>query len=186
MRILFYAGLALWFGWLAVSGYRARVPVPSEEKGPFKEVKTVDKRIEDGALILMNQINKTMPQAEAYSIAAAVVENSDRYGLDERLVYGVILVESSGRFWVNNKGCLGLMQVKKSVWDKKLLEEGVIKNDGDYYRVAPAVKAGCYVLSHYMEQAEGDIDKALKLYSGGAGSRYMTRAKQFLNNSEGE
>lgn len=153
------------------------ITVVKEEKKPVKP-----EPIEDViASLILDKVNPSLPSHEAASIAANIVKWSRQYDLDPLLVLGVVHAESSARFWVDNrKGCLGLMQVKRSVWGPSLKYNAIINDDGDYFRIPTAIRAGCFILSHYLKENDGDIDEALSRYSGGAGARYMAKAKAFI------
>ena len=137
---------------------------------------------EDLVSILMTQVNPSLDNDTADQIATAIIEASVVYSLDPYLVLGVIHAESSARVDAVNGDCLGLMQVRLSIWEGVLQREGIIgtTSRGDLWTVEPAVMAGSFVLRHYLDQTDGDIPSALKLYSGGAGKKYIQRVTAFL------
>ena len=154
---------------------------PLEEQDPLLHANLVS--------ILTTQVNPHLDNDTADQIATAIIEASVVYSLDPYLVLGVIHAESSARVDAVNGDCLGLMQVRISIWEDVLQREGIIgtTSRGDLWTVEPAVMAGSFILRHYLDKTDGDIHSALKLYSGGAGKRYIQRVTAFLkkHNKEG-
>ena len=154
---------------------------PLEEQDPLLH--------KDLVSLLMTQVNPSLDNDTADQIATAIIEASVVYSLDPYLVLGVIHAESSARVDAVNGDCLGLMQVRISIWKDVLQREGIVGTTAysDLFIIEPAVMAGSFVLRHYLDKTDGDIPSALKLYSGGAGKRYIQRVTAFLkkHNKEG-
>lgn len=188
MRTLFWGALGIYcvYRFLSGAGLIGNRPIPADTE----EVQTQETRLDEYSDdvvsldivcdIIKKKINPNLPTYEVKLIGMYVLFCSEEYELDPYLVLGVIHAESSARFWVNNKGALGLMQIKKSVWYEELKASGMIADEGDLYRIPTAIKCGCWILHRYLVEAGYDIDVALKLYSGGAGERYMKKAKSFI------
>lgn len=112
-------------------------------------------------------------------VAVAAVRASDEFDIPAEVILGVISAESSGRPDARNKGCLGLMQVNRRVWHDTLTDAGIIGGHEDYFRLESAVRAGAFILRHYLDRSGGDMKKALRRYSGGGGRRYVEKCLRF-------
>ena len=101
-------------------------------------------------------------------LARLVRSASERYGLDPRLVAGVVVVESSARPEAVSKcRARGLMQVRFAVWGSILKEKGIALRPQDLHDPHRGIMAGCMVLRHYLDK-HGTVTAALTAYSGGA------------------
>lgn len=123
-----------------------------------------------------------LSKRECEDIAVAVVLNAAEFELDPYLVLGIIRAESSGRAWVENRNCIGLMQVNATVWLTTLRDCGIAASPSDLLDVERNIRAGCYILKLYLDKAK-DIDKALRRYSGykdGRGRRYIAKCRGYL------
>ena len=98
---------------------------------------------------------------------------SQDYKIDPFLIAGVIATESTFKPAVKNYNgtCHGPMQVSKRYWDKPLREVGIIEQPSDYYDIKRGVRAGVYVLNHYLSRSK-TTQEALYKYSGGAKNYY--------------
>lgn len=66
----------------------------------------------DTVIAILDEVNPYLSQAERRRIAAAILRNSAKYGVDPQLVTAVMWEESDARPWVRSpKGAIGLMQV---------------------------------------------------------------------------
>ena len=90
-----------------------------------------------------------------------------------RLINAIIRVESSGDPRAVSKcGAQGLMQVRWKIWGPTLRKEGIAKRKADLFDPETNVRAGRYILAHYLRKHRGDLRKALHAYSGGARGYY--------------
>lgn len=105
-------------------------------------------------------------------LAGLVVAVARKYALPPELVASVVLVESHGDPMAVSpyRRCRarGLMQVRFSVWGKVLRDAGIVREHTDLHDPVMGLEAGAFVLRHYMAKANGNLDEALRLYSGGA------------------
>lgn len=110
---------------------------------------------------------KTAPLGEeiplSWELQQAVVDNCEEYGLDPKIILGIMDVESDFRLTCDNGICYGIMQIHKGNknWVKK--NAGVT----DIYDPAQNIRAGCWILSKGLE-LYGDMEQALVWYNTGA------------------
>lgn len=64
------------------------------------------------------------------------------------------------------------MQVRWKIWGPTLRKEGIAKRRADLFDPEKNIKAGRYILTHYLRKHDGDLRKALASYSGGARGYY--------------
>ena len=96
----------------------------------------------------------------------SAINHGLRHGIDPALVMAVIQVESSGRQYVRNGNCVGLMQVDCRIW--QLYETKM-------FRVDYNIEAGVRVLRHYLDMANGDVSKALHYYNNGPSGKHNNK-----------
>lgn len=123
-------------------------------------------KIEKDNFIL--EITKIM-HTEWYEIAHAILETSKMNGIDPYLVTSIIHRESyfdkKAQSWGSNSEqpiAQGLMQVNTNVWRKYFnIDDNKIFDP--YYNL----DIGCKILKIYMEESNGNLNKALLLYNNG-------------------
>lgn len=101
-----------------------------------------------------------VPEEKGCALAGKILDVSDEYGVDPKVLAGIMIVESHGLADAKNGTCVGLMQVNAPVWRKELRKVGISDIGG--------IEAGAYILSTYLRQANGNLKLALARYSGGA------------------
>lgn len=112
--------------------------------------------------------NRRLDGETALYMAYAVQEASSRYDIPESILAGLIHTESRADPKAVNKGCFGLTQVHWSVWAKTLTKSHPeIFRKEDLFEPRRSILAGAWILRHYLD-CYGDMDRALKAYSGGA------------------
>lgn len=117
---------------------------------------------------LFCEANPKLDPESARYYAYAVLEASDRYGLPEAVLAGLVYTESRADSRARNGNCLGLTQVNWPVWAKELEEKHPeIYGKADLFEPRKSILAGAWILRHYLDR-HGDLRKALKAYSGGA------------------
>lgn len=103
--------------------------------------------------------------AELY--ADFVQEAADRYQLPAKVIAGLVYVESRADAGAVNRDCLGLTQVRWSVWSQSLLESNAeVHSRRDLFVPRKNILAGAWVLRHYFDRYK-DLERALYRYSGG-------------------
>lgn len=126
------------------------------------------KGVKEVARCIMKLRPMTTPYMAVY-IAANIVQESSKKGLDPYLVLGVIFAESHLNPNAESKmGALGLMQVRYITWklEPELKSNGV---DVRYklFWIDANIKAGTDILSRFIKEAGGNIGTALYRYNTG-------------------
>jgi soluble lytic murein transglycosylase-like protein len=145
--------------------YYKQITLENQQVEILKTVKSIEIESVDGdynrAILLtaMRQWDKS--EYFNVTITNAIMEYSVEYDIEPLLVYGVIAQES--RFEhkvVNYYGAYGLMQVVPRIWEKELIEKGIIRCRKDLLDPVKNIHAGCYIIKEHGYN--------LKRYSGGA------------------
>ena len=106
--------------------------------------------------------------ADAPSYARWVVYYSARYRVPQIVLAGMVMQESSGNASArSNCGAVGLTQIRWVCWGDALIEAGIAQTEADLLDPETSVEAGAYILRTLLDRY-GDIDRALKHYSGNA------------------
>lgn len=136
------------------------------------------KRNDEGARIFRAFSRLGTRQAAAYAVI--VEKAAKRFDLPAELVAAVILVESSGDPAAKSRcGARGLMQVRWSVWGRVLNGWGFATTEADLHDPHRGVVAGAFVLRHYLNRTDGNVERALALYSSGARG-YAKKVRAFM------
>ncbi len=97
---------------------------------------------------------------------------SHRAGLSERLVLGLIQVESAFRkFAISSVGARGYMQIMP-FWSR-LIGDGDV---GKLFHMQTNLRFGCVILRHYLDRESGNLFMALGRYNGSRGRREYPNA----------
>lgn len=100
--------------------------------------------------------------------ARCVVLSSARHRVPMVVLAGMVLQESSGRASARSScGAVGLTQIRWKYWSETLINAGVCETETDLLVPETAIEAGAYILRTLLDRY-GDIDRALKHYSGNA------------------
>jgi len=87
---------------------------------------------------------------------------------DPRLISAIIKAESKGNpKAVSKQGAYGLMQIRYEMHKNDLKQFGIFKAK-DLFHPDKNIKAGKFILTKYYKACNGDLKKALMLYSGNA------------------
>ena len=106
--------------------------------------------------------------ADAPSYARWVVYYSAKYRVPQVILAGMVLQESSGRSDArSNCGAVGLTQIRWKFWGDALIDAGIAQTEADLLKPETSIEAGAYILRTLID-THGDIDGALKHYSGNA------------------
>ena len=108
------------------------VSIATEAAGP-----SVEERIRQA----IRDENPRLSERKLHRITRAVMDNSEKYGLDPTLVVAVIRVESDAQPWARSpKGAVGLMQVMPHMAERFAIV-------GDLTRIESNIELGCLILS---------------------------------------
>ena len=107
---------------------------------------------------------------------------ADKYELSYELVLAVIMTESSGRADTVGDGgdSIGLMQIQPK-WYGELIAETGLSVD----KPIENVELGILILSAFMDENDGSLDRALKQYNSGTpdypGNEYIEKVYEWLD-----
>ncbi len=102
-----------------------------------------------------------------------------------KVIQAIIAVESNYRpHAVSTKGAIGLMQVRYSVWHTELKKMGIIESEQCLLNPRKNIRAGTYILGQYLKSTNGNLEKTLKKYSGGAKNYYKKVIKEMEKNND--
>mgnify|MGYP001206708726 FL=1 len=106
--------------------------------------------------------------ADAPNYARWVVYYSAKYRVPQVILAGMVLQESSGKPNARSScGAVGLTQIRWKYWGETLISAGICVTEADLLVPETAIEAGAYILRTLLDRY-GDIDGALKHYSGNA------------------
>lgn len=95
----------------------------------------------DKIVTILREVNPHLSEGELRRIAAAILTNSAKYGIDPQLVTAVMWEESDARPWVRSpKGAVGLMQVMPYM-------SAQTEMAGNLTTIENNVEAGCLILA---------------------------------------
>jgi len=126
------------------------------------------KGVREVARCIMKLRPMTTPYMAVY-IAANIVQESGKKGLDPYLVLGLIFAESTLNPNAESKmGALGLMQVRYITWklEPELKSNGVDVRHKLFW-IDANIKAGTDILARFIKEAGGNIGTALYRYNTG-------------------
>ena len=121
-----------------------------------------------------------LSQNQQQEILKAIIESSNRFKINPLVMYSLISVESSFRFWIvsaertvtgsdgkkHKDRAIGLTSVIWNIWDKQLKENNIISTKTELYQITPNILSGTYILSVLRDRYKGDMDKAIRSYFG--------------------
>ena len=122
-------------------------------------------------------------------ILTSIATTSDRYKVSPIVIYGLIAVESSFRFWITHKQVtikgkkdngIGLGGIMPSWWLDKLKKAGILETKSDLYEPATNIKAIGFILAEYktlplMKGTNDTTTSALRRYFGGNYRSYTNK-----------
>lgn len=114
-------------------------------------------------------------------ILEMIYDETSKYTLGD-LLLAIIYRESWPKFnpWsYSTAEAMCLMQVNPKVWLPILVKEGIVTRREELWRIDTCVRAGHFIITHYLDKYHGDLKKALTAYVGGD-TRYADNVIQTL------
>jgi len=106
--------------------------------------------------------------ADAPSYARWVVYYSAKYRVPQIVLAGMVMQESSGKPNARSScGAIGLTQIRWRFWGQVLIDAGICVTEADLLNPETSIEAGAFIVRTLLDRY-GDIDRALKHYSGNA------------------
>ena len=128
----------------------------------------------DAISYVLKQHNRYLDSVTAIEYAKIIKSTSEKYGEDPFVIAALIVVESRAKHDAKSKdGDFGLMQVRWRVHKNKLIQKfPTINTESDMFKPVENILAGTEILSNYKKYANGDIEIAMKAYSGGSSTHW--------------
>ena len=134
----------------------------------------------------IKSIRRDISDKQAFEIADSIYDFSFEYDIDPKLLMAVIHVES---YWnhkaVSRLGAKGLMQIMLTfpngspMWVDDLIEEGIIENREDIFKIRNNIQAGAYILRYFMNESS-TLERVLVRYYGARRMSYIRDIKKQL------
>lgn len=107
--------------------------------------------------------------ADSPSYAKWVVYYSAEYRVPQIVLAGMVMQESSGRSDArSNCGAVGLTQIRWKFWGEMLQGAGIAQMEADLLIPEVSIEAGAFIVRYLLDKYDGDLQEALKHYSGNA------------------
>jgi len=121
-----------------------------------------------------------LSKTQQVQILSAIKKASEKYSINPLVIYSLISVESSFRFWIKSPTRLvkgydgkrhydnarGLMSIMPSIWMESLRKNNVITKASALYQIQPNIMAGSFILKELIKKNNGNAIKALEAYFG--------------------
>jgi len=128
---------------------------------------------------LVNNYN-FLSKNQQVQILSAIKIASKKYNISPLVIYSLISVESSFRFWIKSQRRLivgsdskkhydravGLCSICYSIWGEKLKKAKILSTKSELYEIEPNIMAGSYILKVLKKRYKGNTIKALESYFG--------------------
>jgi len=114
-------------------------------------------------------------------ILEMIYDETSKYPLRD-LLLAIIYRESWPKFnpWSYSKAqAMCLMQVNPRVWLPTLKKQGLVTRREELWRIDTCIRAGHFIITHYLNKYHGDLKKALTAYVGGD-TRYADNVMRTL------
>jgi hypothetical protein len=165
------------------------VKVPTEPKGVIVTV-----TIED----LYNDLSSRYPHISTTNkqlLMEAIAKSADKYSISPLVLYSLIAVESSFRWWIEhpkvtvqdtttkksvNTRAIGLGGIVYEIWGQELKDKGIIETKADLFSISHNIEAISYIYSKLKSQplhpkASNQIESGLIRYFGGGYVSYFNK-----------
>jgi len=200
-----FAGIAGYYIYLQYNGllYKERVVVKEKIVTKTKIIKQTTNT--DGMIVcvsmgdIKNDLKKNysfLSSKQRRLVIDTIDKSSKKYNVSPIIIYGLISVESSFRFWIKSKErkvtastgkkvrdrAIGLGSIMYSIWGEKLKQNGILETKSDLYNIDNNIMGIAYILHELSEMPlkKGTHDKmtsAMRRYFGGNYKSYSTKIK---------
>lgn len=110
-----------------------------------------------------------LDEETARQYASWVIESSIRHHVPALILAGIVMQESSCRYdAVSATGAIGLTQIDWRWWGEFLKSFGIASQKSDLFNPRISIEAGAAILANLLRSYNGDIEQALRHYSGRA------------------
>jgi len=113
-------------------------------------------------------------------ILSAIKKASEKYNINPLVIYSLISVESSFRFYIQSPKrlvvgsdgkkhydrAIGLCSIIFSIWGDSLKKAKILSTKSELYEIEPNIIAGSCILKVLRDRYKGDMIKALEAYFG--------------------
>lgn len=170
----------------------------------IKEV-VVEKIVEPKGTILSltiedmyNNLSKNYPhisEANRHLLIDSIIKTSNKYSISPLVLYSLIAVESSFRWWITHPTvkvqdsktkktistrAIGLGGVVFEIWGQELKSQKIIETKADLYSISHNIKAIAYIYSKLKAmplhpKAKNQIESGLIRYFGGGYRSYFDK-----------
>jgi hypothetical protein len=152
--------------------------LPSVDAGPShhvgiarsSEVASTPEFGRETILSILHILNPRLGEQERQRIASAVLDNSEKYGIDPSLLMAVMWEESDIRPWVHSpKGAIGLMQVMPHMSPRSAMA-------GNLTTIENNIELGCLILADNIRRL--GVEDGISSYFWGSkirGVSYLNR-----------
>lgn len=107
--------------------------------------------------------------------ARCVVLSSARHHVPMVVLAGMVLQESSGKPDArSNCGAVGLTQIRWKFWGTMLVKMKIATKESDLHNPRISIEAGACILRYLLDKHDGDLQEALRHYSGDA-TKYVEK-----------
>jgi len=142
----------------------------------------------------LKNVYRHLSDEQRVIILESIAKTSDKYEISPIVIYGLISVESSFRFWITHKQVIikgkkdngiGLGGIVPLWWLDKLRKANIVQTRSDLYDPANNIEAIGFVLAEYkqMPLIKGTTDKttsALRRYFGGNYKSYSQKIRNVI------
>jgi len=135
------------------------------------------------------RVNRSLDRSTAASYAVCILEAAERFGVHPFMVASIIIRESTVKQNAHSRYAYGLMQINWKAHRKGLKAAfNHIQTLDDLLQPRNNILAGTWIFSWYLKSSGGNIDRALAMYLGRSGKKYIRRVlagyHQMLNEYE--
>jgi soluble lytic murein transglycosylase-like protein len=168
---------------MSVGGTRAGESLPPVAAAPSSTATALPPRVvkapsspkvDPAVAMILAQLegrHSTLSRRDLIALSETIVEQAERHGLDPKLVWAVIQVESGGyNLAVSHVGALGLMQLMPATGHELARKHGVAwRGEESLFDPIVNVKLGTAYLKQLSDKYDGDVQVALAAYNWGPG-----------------